>query len=48
MRIYIGFDTILNVWYPGHDIIQRGDVCDDGFLIWMGHIHICEEKEKRF
>lgn len=48
-RTHIGFDTILNVWYPGHGIVQRGDVCDDGFLIWVGHIHICKERgEKSF
>lgn len=43
---YIGFDTILNIWYPGHDIIQRGDICDDGFLVGVGHIHICKEKKE--
>lgn len=45
-RTHIGFDAILSIWYPGHDIIQGGDVCDDGFLIWMGHIHICREGER--
>lgn len=43
-RTHIGFDTILNIWYSGHDIIQGGDICYDGFLIWMGHIHICRER----
>lgn len=38
---HVGFDTILDVWYPGHDIVHGGDVCDDGLLIWMGHVHIC-------
>lgn len=46
-RTHIGFDAILNVWYPGHDIIQGGDICDDGLLIWMGNIHICKERERR-
>lgn len=44
-RIYIGFDTVLNVWDSGHDVVQRGDVCDDGFLIWMRNIYIYKEKE---
>lgn len=43
---HIGFDTILDVWYPGHGIIQRGHICDDGFLIWMGHIDICTEQQR--
>lgn len=43
MTTHVGFDTILNVWYSGHDIVQRGDICDDGFLIRMGHINICKK-----
>lgn len=37
----VGSDTVLDVWYPRHGVIHRGDVCDDGFLVWMGNIHIC-------
>lgn len=44
-RTHVGFDTVLNIWYSGHDIIQGWDICDDGFLIWMGHIHICRNRE---
>ena len=40
---HVGFDTVLDVWYSGHDIVQGGDVRDDGLLIWMGHVHICRE-----
>lgn len=47
-KTYIGFDTILNIWYSGHDIVQRGDICDDGFLVGMGHIHIYREKKRGF
>lgn len=42
---HIGFDTILNIWDSGHDIIQGGNVCDYGFLIWMDHVHIWGGKE---
>lgn len=41
---HVGFDAVLDVWYPGHDIVQGGDVCDDGLLIWMGHVHICRAR----
>lgn len=44
-RTHVGFDTVLNIWYSGHDIIQGWDICDDGLLIWMGHIHICRNRE---
>lgn len=43
---HIGFDTILNIWNSGHDIIEGGDICNDGFLIWMRHIHICKERSE--
>lgn len=45
---HIGFDTILNIWDSGHDIIQGGNIRDYGFLIRMDHVHIWGEKEGEY
>lgn len=37
---YVGPHSLLDVWDSGHGVVQRGDVCDDGLLIRMGHINI--------
>lgn len=46
IKTHVGFYTILNIWNSGHDIIQGWDICNDGFLIWMRHIHICKERRE--
>lgn len=46
-RTYVCIYSILGVGNSGHGVIQRGDVRDDGLLIWMGHIHIWSHMKRK-